>query len=100
MRILFAELTHDRLQNLSRLPIYQSVSQSGKPGFHSNATQAIAFEWKPGFSQPMAVVICDLPTLLSSPSARRQLTETAVSLLMVPSFGTACHVTRGQLTYP
>ena len=32
-----------------------------KPGFHSNATQAIAFEWKPGFSFRMCVV--DVETL-------------------------------------
>ena len=28
--------------------------QTVKPGFHSNATQAIAFEWKPGFTQALS----------------------------------------------
>ena len=30
--------------------------RSVKPGFHSNATQAIAFEWKPGFSRQQSFV--------------------------------------------
>jgi len=37
-----------------------------KPGFHSNATQAIAFEWKPGFSRYQKQSDTLTPILLST----------------------------------
>jgi len=48
----------------------------------------------------LVVVTCDLPTLASSSfHAWGQVTATVVSPFMVPSCGTLCHTTCGQLTY-
>jgi len=86
--------------NLCQRPLTSQQTRLQSTHLHDNATHRPIAVLESRLVDWMLVTDSDLPTLASSSfHARGQVTATVVSPFMVPSCGTLCHMTCGQLTY-